>query len=266
MKQILNQASRVQLALWEQWWPLFEQPITKGNPGQETVPFHHHHLLAPYWPFLSLLWSACRRQLSSNSEHYLPMQSPSPPSCGQSTVAFSWKLPATCSHEVTKTVYFDLLITMLQLGLTPAEPISFGPNSFLCLISKSPWQDRRNLSICTAMGTRGNVQGVRLLHSKTTEPTSVCQALPAGLCLLTPPSTFWVFLFIFLKWQVFYPTLDKIKYILYIGEDKIGQHFYKKNRLEEHGTVDAYMTSLTESAQGWSLAPFFFFLHFALNL
>lgn len=267
MKQILNQASRVQLALWEQWWPLFEQPITKGNPGQESVPFHHHHLLAPYWPFLSLLWSACRRQLTSNSEHYLPMQSPPPP-CGQSTVAFSWKLPATCSHEVTKTVYFNLLITMLQLGPTPTEPISFGPNSFLCLISKSPWQDRRNLSICTAMGTWGNVQGVRLLHSKTTEPTSVCQALPAGLLFTNPPSPFWVFLFIFLKWQIFYPTLDKIKYILYIGEDKIGQHFYKKNRLEEHGTVDAYMTSLTESAQGWSLAPFFFFffLHFALNL
>lgn len=77
----------------------------------------------------------------------------------------------------------------------------------------------------------------------------------ARLCQLDsftnpPPSPFWVFLFIFLKWQVFYPTLDKIKYILYIGEDKIGQHFYKKNRLEEHGTVDAYMTSLTESAQG----------------
>lgn len=69
----------------------------------------------------------------------------------------------------------------------------------------------------------------------------------------------------FFKWQVFYPTLNKIKYILYIGEDKIGQHFYKKNRLEENGTVDACMTSLTESAQGWSLAPFFFFFAFCFK-
>lgn len=47
---------------------------TQGR--QETVPFHYHHLPAPYRPPLSLLWSACRRHLSSNSEHYLPMQSP----------------------------------------------------------------------------------------------------------------------------------------------------------------------------------------------
>lgn len=101
------------------------------------------------------------------------------------------------------------------------------------------------------MGTRGNVQGVRLLHSKPLSPLQCARLCQLDSLFTNPlPSTFWVFLFIFLKWQVFYPTLDKIKCILYIGEDKIGQHFYKKNRLEEHGTVDAYMTSLTESAQG----------------
>lgn len=64
----------------------------------------------------------------------------------------------------------------------------------------------------------------------------------------------------FLKWQVFYPTLNKTKYTLYIGKDKIGQHFYKKNRLEEHGTVDACMTSLTEcSGVKFSTIFFFFF-------
>lgn len=102
----------------------------------------------------------------------------------------------------------DLLITMLWLGPTPTEPISFGPNSFLCLISKSPWQDRRNLSICTAMGTWGNVQGVRL-HSKTTEPTSVCQALPAGLLFTNPPHLFGSFCSFFLNGR--YSTLPLIK-------------------------------------------------------
>lgn len=47
-----------------------------------------------------------------------------------------------------------------------------------------------------------------------------------------------------------HPQLKKKQNILYIGEDKQGNISTRKNRLEEHGTVNACMTSLTERAQG----------------
>lgn len=47
---------------------------------------------------------------------------------------------------------------------------------------------------------------------------------------------------------------------------QIGQHFYKKNRLEEHGTVNACMTSLTERAQGWKFSTNFFAFFFFKSL
>lgn len=93
------------------------------------------------------------------------------------------------------------------------------------------------------------MQGVRLLHSAQSPLQCEAGLSQPGSCSLIPHLLgSYIFLFVF-KWQVFYPTINKIKYILYIGK-QIEQHFYKKNRLEEHGTVDACMTSLTESAQG----------------
>lgn len=54
-------------------------------------------------------------------------------------------------------------------------------SNFPWSIPESPWQeDHEHLHCWTYMGAWGNVQGVRLLHSKTTEPTSVwCRAQPA---------------------------------------------------------------------------------------
>lgn len=101
------------------------------------------------------------------------------------------------------------------------------------------------------------MQGVRLLHSKTTEPTSVwCWANSAQfLCtdFFLPIS--WVFKISvhLLKWQVSYPTLNKIKKKTYytLGKTNRATILQEKNRLEEHGTVvNACMTSLTERAQG----------------
>lgn len=65
-------------------------------------------------------------------------------------------------------------------------------------ISLTRQEELEHLHCWTAMGTWGNVQGVRLLHSENTEPTSVwCRALPAGFLFTDSPSPpFWVFLFI----------------------------------------------------------------------
>lgn len=102
------------------------------------------------------------------------------------------------------------------------------------------------------------MRGVRLLHSKNQSPLQCDAGLEPDSCALIffPPFPGVLnFLVFFLKWQVSYPTLNKIKTkqnnTTIHWERQIGQHFYKKKiGLKEHGTVNACMTSLTERAQG----------------
>jgi hypothetical protein len=72
----------------------------------------------------------------------------------------------------------------------------FSPNFQVSLTRQ---EELEHLYCWTVMGTWGNMQGVRLLYSETTEPSSVwCQVLDSCL-LIPPPPPFRVLLFIFLN-------------------------------------------------------------------
>lgn len=114
----------------------------------------------------------------------------------------------------------DFFLHRLWSGQKPIEPISSEPNSFLACLP-GPLE---HLHCWPCVGTWGDVQGVRRLHSESTEPTAWwgwARASPFHVHHPPPPPS-WILKFSvhFLKWQVFYPTLHKIKHILYTGEDR----------------------------------------------
>lgn len=114
-------------------------------------------------------------------------------------------------------------------GQTPIEPISSGPNGFPARLP-SPL-DNSNAALLWDM--RG-CAGSQASSLRALSPLQCEAGLGLlGSCSLIPHPHLlgsYIFLFVF-KWQVFYPTINKIKYILYIGENREGNISTRKTGL-----------------------------------
>ena len=160
---------------------------------------------------------------------HLPMQS-----CHVDDPDLVFFLRATCrtsSGGDLDRVLPDHFLTRPHSGQTLRVPCLTRPNSFPRSTPESPRQGKRTSSISTAgrgWGREGMCRESGFFTPESDESPRSPRQCGAGLqepdscALIYFPPISWVLKFSvhFLKWQVSYPTLNKIKNILYVGEDK----------------------------------------------
>lgn len=224
----------------------------KSKHWAASSHFPQPSLTGPILAPSPLLWSMWRRQLSSSSECHLPMQRPRVDSPESHLPHVPTRWPQLCTSRLLPE----------WSGQTPIEPISSGPNGFLARLP-SPL-DNSNAALLWDM--RG-CAGSQASSLRALSPLQ-CEAglgLPGSCSLIPHPHLLgsYIFLFIF-KWQVFYPTINKIKYILYIGENRAT--FLQEKQAWGAWHCRCLHDQSHQECSGVKFSTIFFFLHFALNL
>lgn len=152
---------------------LFSGPRTEGAAGRKAPPMLSLSVLCipvvgMYWPPSLLLWSSKWKadllQLGAVTSL-----------CKAATWMiqtryFSWEPPPPQFHKGTTTTHFQTTSchALVRMDSDRAHIVSLG-----CLLSSDKARGAHAPPLLDLLGIWGNVQGVRLLHSKTTEPTSV---------------------------------------------------------------------------------------------
>lgn len=188
-----------------------QQPKDKGNTEQETLPLLYHLRTLRYWPPSSLLWSSMWKAVQFIWSCHLPMQS-----CHVDDPDLYVFLRATCQISMRPSWSYTSWLAPCQDGHQQC-PFLTGHYSFPWLTLESSWQGKRNLTfpLLDFFGRMRECAGSKA--SSLQKPLSPLQC-DAGLhrpdsCALifSPFLGFLNFSVHFLKWQVSYPTLNKIK-------------------------------------------------------
>lgn len=203
MKRTPNQAREVGLVLENSGYLLSSLSSPRTKETAEHIPFSLN--LPCTLQVLATLITALVKHAEGSSvpvrSCLLPMQS-----CHMDDPDLVFFLRATCytlSWGDHNRTLLDRFLTRPRSGRILTVSIPHGAKWFPLVDSWVPLtkqEEPKRFHCWTCVGAWGNVQGVRLLHSKTTEPTSVwCWASPARfLC------TDFFFFPHFLGFKIFY--------------------------------------------------------------